>query len=298
MQPASLQLPPVGQTKVWTSLFAKVRHPPASLSLAGQTVLLTGGNQGLGYGCAEWLIELGVFRIILAVRTVSKGEAAAAEFRKKGTQTIIDVWELDMLSFQSVQALAARCQDLDRLDAAILNAGATSFGFERSQHGHEKVFQVNYLSTVLLSMLLLPVLKHKSQPGKPGRLTIVSSGTALIAKFPQREATSILDAMDDEKMYDTVDSYAVTKELGHFWLLKLAQFVKKEDVVVNLVDPGLVKGTQLLRSLPGLMGVIAAGVKSMVARTIRDGASCYIDACFIQGEDSHGSFVMDWRIYA
>lgn len=298
MVPASYNLPPVGQIKIWKSQIVKPHYPPASLSLAGQTVLLTGGNQGLGYGCAEWLIELGVSSIILPVRTVSTGEAAAKELRKKNSKVVIDVWQLDMLSYKSVQALAERCKGLDRLDAAILNAGTTSFSFEKGPEGHEKVLQVNYLSTVLLAMLLLPVLKAKSQAGKPGRLTIVNSGTALISKFPQRKADHILKAMDDEKQYDTVDSYGVTKELGHFWLFKLSELVKKEDVVVNLVDPGLVKGTQLLRTLPGPIGTVVSAVKSVIGRTIRDGSSCYVDACFVQGEESHGSYVADWKIYA
>lgn len=298
MVPASYDLPPVSGLAVWASQFVSPQHPPKTLSLEGQTVLVTGGNQGLGYGCAEWLVELGVSRIIVAAQSVPKGEAAAAELRKKDASVVIDVWEFNMLSYKSVQALGDRCKTLDRLDAAILNAGATAFNYEKGPEGHEKVLQINYLSTVLLATLLLPVLKAASQPGRPGRLTIVNSGTSLTAKFPQRHAESILAAMDDEQMWDQMDSYSVSKELCHFWLFKLADFVKKEDVIVNLVDPGLVKGTQIFRELPGFIGTIFAGIKMMVGRTVRDGSSCYINACFVQGEDSHCSYVMDWKINA
>lgn len=57
-------------------------------------------------------------------------------------------------------------QDLSRLDIVILNARVFGSGFNIvPETGHENSVQVNYLSTMLLSILLLPVLKIKSPEG-------------------------------------------------------------------------------------------------------------------------------------
>lgn len=51
---------------------------------------------------------------------------------------------------------------------------------------YEGVIQVNYLSTALLTILLLPILKAKSPAGSPSRLTIAGAALALAAKFPNK----------------------------------------------------------------------------------------------------------------
>ena len=67
-----------------------------------------------------------------------------------------------------------RKKELTRLDMAFMNASVmnTSFKIVPST-GHEDIIQLNYLSTILLSLLLLPVLKSKSPDGAPVRLSII-----------------------------------------------------------------------------------------------------------------------------
>ncbi|UKZ57167.1 hypothetical protein TrVGV298_011019 [Trichoderma virens] len=123
------------------SQLAKPVLPPNGISVTGQTAILTGSNTGLGFACAKWLLELN------------------AELHKKHEGAQIDIWQLGMLSYKSVQNFAAKCRTLEGLDMAILNAGVIEQSFQLSPQGHEKMFQVNYLSTVLLAFLLLPILK-------------------------------------------------------------------------------------------------------------------------------------------
>ncbi|KAL6884413.1 NAD(P)-binding protein [Trichoderma evansii] len=270
--------------------------PPNGISIAGQTAILTGSNTGLGFACAKWLLELNVGRLIMAVRTLSKGEAAATELRKKYKGARIDIWQLDMLSYKSVQNFAAKCQALDRLDIAILNAGVIEQSFQLGPQGHEKMFQVNYLSTVLLAFLLLPILKGKSPKGIPGRLTVVGSCTAYFTKVPYRDSNPFLSTFDDKSKFNTSEQYPASKILAHFWIMKLAERVKKEDVIVNLVDPGLVKGTDINRSVNPIIKMMFDTVMWGLGRTMRNGSSTYIDAAILKGEETHGSYLMDWKI--
>lgn len=118
-------IPNVSRFKIISLVRQRDRPTDASPSLNGQTVVLTGGNSGYGLAVANILPTLGVSRLILGVRSFEKGEAVAKKLRIAHPSCEIKVSELDMLSYKSVQAFAQRCAGLDRLDAAILNAGVT-----------------------------------------------------------------------------------------------------------------------------------------------------------------------------
>ncbi|KAI8716462.1 hypothetical protein NCS52_00940100 [Fusarium sp. LHS14.1] len=297
---ASSDLPMLSQSLMglfFASQREKAHFPPKDTDLSGQTAIISGANGGLGLQCARMLLELKVSHVIIASRSLQRGETAAESLRKEHPSASVDVWQLDMISYQSIQDFASRCATLSRIDLVILNAGITKQNFDLSGTGHEEVFQVNYLSTVLLAILLLPILKDKAPVGRPGRLTIVSSGLSMHAKFPESKASPIIPAFDDKNTFDGAERYNTAKFLLHLWIYKLVECVRPDDVVVNLVDPGFCKGTNLQRDIHGVAKAFLLGMKSMVGRPIDAGASTYIDAAVIKGKETHGSFLMDWRIY-
>lgn len=296
MAPKSLDLQPKPY-RFFQSQLAKYKPVPKDTSLAGQTAIITGANAGIGLHCAGKLLDLHLFHLVLGVRTVSKGEAVAEKLRQKYPSARVDVWQVDMLEYKSVQAFATKCASLSRIDFVILNAGVMETKFRRSTHGHENMMQVNYYSTVLLTFLLLPTLKQKASPGRPGRLTIVNSGMSQVPTFPNARDDPFLPFYDEEANFSLSDSYALTKTLAHFWILELAERVSADDVVVNLVDPGLVKGSDLHRNGGFVLRAVVGTVKSLTARTLEQGASTYIDAAVVRGKETHGSYLMDWRIH-
>lgn len=97
-----------------------------------------------------------------------------------------------------VRAFARKCNDLLRLDIAIISAGIMNTAYRASPStGHEEMFQINYLSTALLAVLLLPALSSKNTTDAPGRLTLVASGAALIAEFAERHESPLIPAFDN-----------------------------------------------------------------------------------------------------
>ena len=102
-----------------SQLFTKLPYPNSSF--AGQTVIVTGSNTGLGLEAARHIARLGAAKVILACRTVTKGQTAAADITASEhlTSDRIEVWELNLSSYQSIKAFAQRVQRLDRLDAFI-----------------------------------------------------------------------------------------------------------------------------------------------------------------------------------
>lgn len=117
---------------------------PPGLNLKAKVAIVTGSNAGLGYESARQLLDLGLSHLILAVRSVDKGEAAAVKLRQGAPHAKVEVWKLDMCSYQSIEAFAQRVgQDLTRLDIALLNAGLVKPEFEIvKETGHEETMQV------------------------------------------------------------------------------------------------------------------------------------------------------------
>ncbi|CAK7218690.1 hypothetical protein SCUCBS95973_003565 [Sporothrix curviconia] len=284
----------------------KTRLPPPGTDLTGHVAIITGGNSGIGFHAAEHLLSLKLSRLIIAVRTLPKGESAAARLLQTYPAAKIEVWPLEMTSYASIQAFAARvASDLPRLDFTILNAGIMkpTFGVCAST-GHEEVVQVNFLSTYLLAILMLPLCKAKAPASKPGRLTIVSSGTSLTAKFVNRDMRPLLasfDAVDPKGVssaaWDPTDRYFTSKMLGHLFFVRLLKYLRAEDVIVNLVEPGMCKSSDLHRDLGGPVGLFIEGWKNVCGRKPQDGAWTYVDAVAVKGPESHGCFLMDWEIH-
>jgi len=310
-----------GRVFIESQFYTKTR-PVAltpSTSLSGKTALITGGTAGLGLHAARHLLSLQLSRLILPVRSPEKGERIAAQLRNDFPSATIEVWELEMSSYKSVQALAKRCNDefltqspsAKRLDIAILNAGVAHIEFTAApETGHCNTIQVNYWSTALLALLLLPVLRYRpssssssssSSEGGPGRLTIVGSGISHRAKVPNRNSRPFLTSFDDPltNPLDLSERYASSKLLSHFFFIRLLDHLPPtmaDEVIVNIVDPGLCKGTDLHREAGGMLSRAISAGKTIMARPLDDGAWTYVDAAVVKGKESHGCFVMDWEI--
>jgi NAD(P)-dependent dehydrogenase (short-subunit alcohol dehydrogenase family) len=181
-------------TFLHSQLFAKLPYPKSSFS--GQTVIITGSNTGLGLEAARHIARLGASKVILACRTISKGQTAAANITSSEhlTSDRVEVWELDLSSYESVKAFSQRVQQLDGLDAFTQNAGILTAQY-RLEEGEESTITVNVTSATLLGLLVLPKLRQSAKKyGVRGRLSFVGSDLQYIAKFKEAESTGSLYA--------------------------------------------------------------------------------------------------------
>ncbi|KAF4456699.1 hypothetical protein F53441_1255 [Fusarium austroafricanum] len=300
---ASSQLPALtlgpGQLFIQSQLCTKPQYPPADLDLSGQTAIVTGANSGIGFACAKLLLQHKLSHLIITVRSKVKGDVAAKELYDAAASedSQIYVWELDMGSYSSIADFAKRCGSLHQIDFVILNAGMgrTTFHINK-ETGHEETMQVNFLSTMYLSVLLLPVLKNKAASQKPGRLTIVNSGTAMHCELPEAKEKHIISAFDSEFNFDGLANYGKSKLLGQLFIDKLARHIDSNDVVINCLNPGLTKATGLMDKSTGLQKVVLSWVARIVGFSPERAAATYVDAAVIKGKETHGSYIMNWEI--
>lgn len=204
-----------------------------------------------------------------------------------------------MSSYDSIAAFAERCKSLPRIDIVLLNAGlmgSKTFTISKDT-GHEHASQINYISTALLTILLLPIPKEKRiLEAKPPVLTIVTSDSAFWASLETRGV--VLPQLDKPQGYAPMTWYQKTKLLQHFFVAKLAQEIDSRDIILNMVNPGMCAGTGFGDDKSGFSALLIGlfnVFKWLMARPVAVGASTYVDAA-VRGEESHGSYVSDWAI--
>ena len=183
---------------IHTQLFFKPPYPTTNFS--GKTVIVTGANVGLGKEATKHFVRLGAEKVVCAVRTVSKGEAAKADIEAETKTTgVIDVYELDYSKYASVQTFAANVAKLPRVDIAVLNAGVATENYEVFED-NESTITVNVVSTTLLMLLLLPILRSSAAKWstKPV-LTIVGSGVHAFTNFPERKTPNSLETLNNKE---------------------------------------------------------------------------------------------------
>lgn len=181
---------------------------------SNQTIIVTGSNTGLGFEAAKHFLALNCSKIIIAVRTISKGKLAKQSLLSTipyVSPSQIEVWTLDLSSFKSVRAFADRASSqLDRVDVLVENAGLDEGKFMLSEDGWERTLQINVLSTCMLAVLMLPKLRETAERFKvTPHLVVVTSDTHYWAKFEERNTEGgILKALNEEEKFNSSDRYA------------------------------------------------------------------------------------------
>ncbi|KAK6440970.1 hypothetical protein LTR95_002816, partial [Oleoguttula sp. CCFEE 5521] len=125
-----------------SQLITKLPYPDGDYT--DKTVIVSGSNVGLGKEAARHYVRLGVKKLILAVRSIEKGEAARKDFQSTNpsSPTDIEIWKLDMASYASVKSFAKRAEGLDRLDICIANAGLVQHEWSKAEE-NETTITVN-----------------------------------------------------------------------------------------------------------------------------------------------------------
>ncbi|XP_008295185.1 retinol dehydrogenase 13-like [Stegastes partitus] len=210
--------------------------------LDGKTVLITGGNTGIGKETAVDMARRGA-RVILACRDMDRANRAAEDVRRKSGNDNVIVKKLDLASLQSVRQLA---KDIlaseERLDVLINNAGIMACPKWQTEDGFEMQFGVNHLGHFLLTNCLLDLLKKST----PSRVVNVSS-------LAHERGKIYFDDINLEKDYQPWKSYSQSKLANVLFTRELANRVQGTGVTTYSLHPGVVQtelGRHLWPSIP------------------------------------------------
>lgn len=146
-------------------------------SLAGSTVIVTGGSKGIGKGIARRFGEAG-FNVLVVSRHLAEAEMTAAEIGPKASGFAADVSDLE-----GCQAMAAAALErYGSIDVLCANAGIfPAAKLDVMTTGDfDHVIGTNLRSTFTSVAAVLPTMKAK----RWGRIVVTSSITGPITGYP------------------------------------------------------------------------------------------------------------------
>src|SRR6266481_6290261 len=123
--------------------------------LSGKTIVVTGGNSGIGYNAA---LEFARKRadVILACRDLGKARTAATQIMSSAPGAKVDVIELDLSNLASVRGFSdAFHLQHQALHVLCNNAGVMAIPYRQTADGFEMQFGTNHLGHFALTGLLL-----------------------------------------------------------------------------------------------------------------------------------------------
>ncbi|KAF9773541.1 hypothetical protein IL306_008628 [Fusarium sp. DS 682] len=283
-------------TTIYSNLFIELPYPKTKDDLSDKVMIVSGSNTGLGFEASQHLLRLGVGKLIMAVRSLDKGEKARKELLQltKRAPESIEVWYLDMASYESVKSFAARASaELPTIDVVLANAGlATSAEFSMVEDS-ERTITVNVISTFLLFFLLLPKLQKSSYPGK---FVIPNSATHYWAPIkeliPDEKAGKIFSRLNDPKKSDMASRYYVSKLIVLYITREIAARLgnsEKSSVIINTPNPSYCKS--------GLMREMEESTPpDFMARTPEMGSRALV-AGVLAGPESNGKYMTNCQIH-
>ena len=197
--------------------------------------VVTGAPGAMGKVLAKRIAAQGK-PVILACRDLEKGEKLAEELKVATQNNDIRAMHLDLSSFARVKAFVAELNELNRPVAALINNSAVLPRRRKtSVDGFEYTIQVNFLSTVLLSMLIVPMFKENG-----GRIVMT---TSLMRNF-----TSLPYEFPAVNNFVPLQTFAQSKLALTLFSIYMSTTLRTRHINVNCADPGIINAGMLTLS--------------------------------------------------
>jgi NAD(P)-dependent dehydrogenase (short-subunit alcohol dehydrogenase family) len=219
----------------------------------GRTAVITGANTGLGYETAAALAAKGA-HVVLAVRNLEKGKAAADLITRSAPGASVALQELDLSSLDSIRSAADQLRaQHDSIDLLINNAGVMMTPKSTTKDGFELQFGTNHLGHFALTGLLLD--RVLAAPGS--RVVTVSSVGHRFARNGIR-----FDDLQWENDYSRFAAYGQAKLANLMFTYELQRRLQGANTIATAAHPGGSR-TELMRNLPTVVKAVGKLVEPL-----------------------------------
>ncbi|RWS18052.1 uncharacterized protein B4U79_03978 [Dinothrombium tinctorium] len=234
-------------------------------SIDGKTVIITGGNTGIGKEAAIDLAKRGG-KVIIVCRNAERAENAVKDIKEASKSDNVHYYLMDLASLQSVREAAAKILENEkRIDILINNAGIMMTPYTKTIDGYESQFATNYLGHFLFTLLLMKRIKES----KNARIINVSSEA-------HKNGSINFDDINSEKYYSPFYAYANSKLANILFTRELSRRLGETDVHVYALHPGFVH-TELGRSVENsVVKYIINFLMRWIGKTSQQGAQTII----------------------
>jgi NAD(P)-dependent dehydrogenase (short-subunit alcohol dehydrogenase family) len=240
------------------------------MSTPRTTVLVTGGNNGIGLAACQLFAAQPNYHCIIASRSLEKGQKALASIQSLNSSSAISLVQLDITSDASIAAAVEEVgAKHGHLDVLINNAGICPLDFSRSVL--RDCLETNAISPAMVTQAFAPLLLQSSAP----RVIYVSS---LLGSIHTRGDSK--DFAYDE----AYKAYRISKAALNM-IVACDAWEYKDDVKVFAYCPGFV--------ITDLAGMREAKEKAGIAKSPDGSARGLLAIAEGKRDEENGLFLHD-----
>ncbi|OQD66289.1 hypothetical protein PENDEC_c054G01408 [Penicillium decumbens] len=233
-----------------------------------QSVLITGGNAGLGLEIVKALAQESTsFNIIIGSRDIAKGEEAVNQVQKEvpDSPSTMDVIGIDVLSDDSIRSAVDQiASKYGKLDTLVNNAGgnfdhAIQAGDLSARDGWNLTWNTNVTGAHVSTAMFVPLLLKSANP----RLLFMTSGTSPLIDTERMDAQYAMINAHPEAGWpkphtlNPTEAYRSSKTGLNMMMRQWYRILKNDNVKVFAVSPGFLA--------TGLAGIGAETLKKLGA---------------------------------
>ncbi|KAI9817163.1 MAG: hypothetical protein M1827_001275 [Pycnora praestabilis] len=212
-------------------------------SLDGKVAIVTGGSEGIGYGCTHTLLSRGVeklFVLSVSKEVIDGALAAIGEEMGEATAKKVTWLQCDLTDWKGVKEIADKiAESTDRIDILINNAGRGIMTYQLTEYGVDRHMALNHMGHDILTSHLLPIMKKTASKGHTVRIVILASNahqaTTSDTKFESLEELN--------RDLGPNGNYGRSKLAGILYARYLAKKLTPQhpNILVNATHPGFVE---------------------------------------------------------
>lgn len=206
-------------------------------TVAGRTVVVTGGSTGIGRAAAEALARRGA-HLVLVGRDRQRHQPVLDVIAASGA--IGTLVEVDLSDLSAVARAARALREANPPVTVLINNAGVAGARGVTADGFEIAFGVNHLAHFLLTRLLMDVIVAHS----PGRILTLSSDAHL-----GMGSLDLEGVVGGTRSWFGAFEYRRSKAANVAFSVELSRRLEGTGVVAATVHPGLV-ATGIWRSLP------------------------------------------------
>lgn len=214
--------------------------------LSGKVALVTGGSEGIGYGCTHTLLSHNVSKLFILSQSediVTEAINAITQEMGKDKADRVEWIQCDLSDWEQTGKVAFQIREkTDRLDILINNAGRGIMSYQLSKSGVDLHLATNHMGHVVLTSHLLPLLKSTAEKGNTVRLVQLGSNAHEMA--PKDTKFESLDELNTD--LGPNPQYGRSKLATILYARYLDRHLHSQypNILSNATHPGIVKTRQ------------------------------------------------------
>jgi NAD(P)-dependent dehydrogenase (short-subunit alcohol dehydrogenase family) len=291
--------------------------------LSGKVAIVTGGSEGIGYGCVHTLLSHNISKLfVLSKDEGTIDDAINAIKSEMGEETAkrVEWYQCDLSDWEETGKTAFKISEkTDRLDILINNAGRGIMTAQLAKNGVDLHMATNHMGHVVLTSHLLPLLKDTAKRGD--KVRIVNLASNLHENTPKETKFESLEEIN--KDYGPQSQYGRTKLCSILYAKYLNRHLTSQhpNILANATHPGIVETRQSTEHIheafplsgyamsvgmaPFKKTLFEGAVSSMFAATTTEKSGQYIappaiveEGSAMANDDNLGEQLMDitWKL--